>query len=57
MGLLRKFQQILPRSSLLTKYKTFMKSRLDYADTFMSKLIIPLFIINLNLFSILHAWQ
>ena len=29
MGLLRKFQQILPRSSPLTKYK---RSRLDYAD-------------------------
>ena len=30
MGLLRKFQQILPRSSLLTIYKTFIRSRLDY---------------------------
>ena len=32
MGLLRKFQQILPRSTLLTKYKTFIKIWLDYAD-------------------------
>ena len=32
MGLLRKFQQILPRSTLLTIYKTFVRSRLDYAD-------------------------
>ena len=32
MGLLRKFQQILPRSSLLIIYKTFIGSRLDYAD-------------------------
>ena len=32
MGLLRKFQQILPRSSLLTIYKTFIRSWLDYAD-------------------------
>ena len=31
MGLLCKFQQILPRLSLLTIYKTFMRSRLDYA--------------------------
>ena len=31
MGLLRKFQQILPRSSLLTVYTTFIRSRLDYA--------------------------
>ena len=32
MGLLHKFQQILPRSTLLTIYKTFIRSRLDYAD-------------------------
>ena len=32
MGLLREFQQILPRSTLLTKKKTFIRSRLDYAD-------------------------
>ena len=32
MGLLRKFHQILPRSSLLAIYKTFIRSRLDYAD-------------------------
>ena len=31
-GLLRKFQQILPRLSLLTIYKTFIRSRLDYVD-------------------------
>ena len=32
IGLLRKFQWILPRSSLLTIYKTFIRSHLDYAD-------------------------
>ena len=32
MGLLRKFQQILRRSALLTIYKTFIRSWLDYAD-------------------------
>ena len=32
MGLLRIFQPILPRSSLLTIYKTFIRSQLDYAD-------------------------
>ena len=32
MDLLRKFQQILPRLTLLTIYKTFVRSRLDYAD-------------------------
>ena len=30
MGLLRKFQQILPRSSLLNIYKTFIRSQVDY---------------------------
>ena len=32
MGLLRKFQQILPRSTLLTIYKTFIRCWLDYPD-------------------------
>ena len=32
MGLLRKFQQILPRSSLLTICKTFIRRWLDYTD-------------------------
>ena len=32
MSLLRKFQQILSRSSLLTIYKSFIRSRSDYAD-------------------------
>ena len=33
MGLLRRFQQILPRSHLPFIYKTVIGSRLDYADT------------------------
>ena len=32
IGLLCKFQSVLPRSSLLTIYKTFIRSHLDYAD-------------------------
>ena len=32
MSLLRKIQQIWPRSTLLTLYKSFVRSRLDYAD-------------------------
>ena len=32
MCLLGKFQQILPRSTIITIYKTFIKSWLDYAD-------------------------
>ena len=32
IGLLRKFQLVLPRSSHLTIYKTFTRSYLDYAN-------------------------
>ena len=32
MGLLHKFQQVLPRLTLVTIYKTCIRSRLDYAD-------------------------
>ena len=32
IDLLRRFQPILPRPSLLTTYKTFIRSQLDYAD-------------------------
>ena len=32
MGLLRRFQQILPSSSLLTIYKTFIRRQLDFPD-------------------------
>ena len=32
MGLLRKFKQILPWSSLLNIYKTCIRNRLDYAN-------------------------
>ena len=33
IGLLRKFQPVLPRSSLLTIYKTFIRSHFDNVDT------------------------
>ena len=32
MDLLRKFQQVLPRPSLITIYKAFIRPRLDYGD-------------------------
>ena len=32
IGLLRKFQSVRPRSSLLTIYNTFIRSHLGYAD-------------------------
>ena len=42
MGLLRKFQQVLPRPSLITIYKAFIRPRLDYGDVIFDQvLIIP----------------
>ena len=32
IGLLRKFQQVLPRKSLIAISKTFIRLRLDYGD-------------------------
>ena len=32
IGLLRKFQQILPKQSLITIYKSFIRPQLDYDD-------------------------
>ena len=32
IGLLRKFQQVLPRPSLITIYKAFIRPNLDYGD-------------------------
>ena len=32
IGLLRKLQNILPRSALLTIYKSFIRPHLDYGD-------------------------
>ena len=32
IGLLRKFQQVLPRPSLITIYKAFIRPYLDYGD-------------------------
>ena len=32
IGLLQKFQQVLPRPSLITIYKAFIRPHLDYGD-------------------------
>ena len=34
IGLLRKFQLILPRHFLITIYKTFIRPQLDYGDVY-----------------------
>ena len=60
IGLLRKFQQILPRQSLITIYKSFIRPDLDYGDIvydFMIKSLMNHFTKILNLFNITHPWQ
>ena len=39
IALLRKFQHILPRHSLLTIYKTFIRPHLDYGDVIYDKVL------------------
>ena len=57
MRLLRRFQPILPRSSLLTIYKTFIRSQLDFAMSSTTKLLTNPFMKNLNLFNTMLVWQ
>ena len=45
MGAFCRFQPILPRSSLLTIYKTFIRSHLDFADVIHGQAYISLYII------------
>ena len=33
IGFLRRLQNLLPRAALITIYKAFMRSHLDYGDT------------------------
>ena len=44
IGLLRKFQLILPRHSLITIYKTFIRPNLDYGDAYTTALLMSNFI-------------
>ena len=58
IGLIRKFQPILPRFSLLTIYKTFVRPHLYYEDIIYDQKEIYDFTENLNLFSIpLVKWS
>ena len=48
IALLRKFQHILPRHSLLTIYKTFIRPHLDYGDVIYDKVFNQSFHIKLE---------
>ena len=50
IGLLRRFQPILPRLFLLTIYKTFIRSQLEFLMSSTIKLVTPPFMKNWNLF-------
>ena len=54
VALLRKFQNILPRSALLTIYKCFFRTPLDYDDIIMIKFLIILSDKKLNPFNIMQ---
>ena len=52
----RKFQSVLPRSSLLTIYKTFIRNHFDYANVFMNKVTSHCFTKNVSRFSTMLLW-
>ena len=52
VALLRKFQNILPRSALLTIYKCFVRTHLDCGDIIMMKLLTILFTKKLSPYNI-----
>ena len=53
IGLLRKVQPVLPRSSILTIFKTFIRSHLTTLMLFMTKVTSRRFTKNVSLFSII----
>ena len=55
IGLLRKLQGILPRQSLLTIYKAFIRSHLDCSNTTMIKHTMHLFNKTLKTFNLVQS--
>ena len=51
IGLVRKFQQILPRQSLITIYKSFIRPHVDYVDIVYDRAFNESFQNFLNLFN------
>ena len=52
IGLLRKFQQVLPIPSLITIYKAFIRPQLDFGDAIFDQIFNDSFHQRLNLFKI-----
>ena len=57
IGILCKLQNVLPRSALLTIYKSLIKPRLDYRDIIYDKAFNSVFTLNWNHFNITPHWQ
>ena len=53
IGLLRKFQLILPRHSLITIYETFIRPHLGYSDVIYGRALMSHFISALNVSNIM----
>ena len=56
IGLLRKLQNLLSRSTLITIYKAFVRPHLDYGDIQLTKPIIAPSMKNQNQFNIMRVW-
>ena len=54
IGLFRKLQPVLPRTSLLTIYKSFIRPHLDYGDVVYDQLSNDGFLTKLKLFNIME---
>ena len=56
IGLLQKLQNVLPRESLLTIFKSFVRPHLDYGNVYMTRVIIILFIRKWSQYNITQHW-
>ena len=54
IGLIRKLQPIMPRTALLTIYKSFLRPHLDYEDVMIAHLAN---LSEMSLFNIMPHWQ
>ena len=57
IGLLRKLQMILPRRSLVTIYKSFIRAHLDYGDIMFDQAFNKSFHDNLESIQEMLCWQ
>ena len=56
IGIIRKLQNVLPRSALLTIYKSFIRPHLDYGDIIYDKAFNESFHTNWNHFNTMPHW-